>query len=96
MWVAERLELPKSTASATVKALEQRDLLIRARDPLDGRKLAIVLTEEGLRLVRGDTALELELVTAILRDVPRPRRHALVRLLQQLAERAERIDSRRL
>jgi len=94
MWVAERLELAKSSASVTVKALERRGLVTRARDPFDERKLAIVLTAEGRRRVRHDTVLDLDLVAATLNDLPVFRRYTLVRLLEQLAERAERVPRR--
>ncbi len=49
--VAERLEMTSSNVAAALRELEAADLVTRAKDPLDGRKARIVVTERGQAVV---------------------------------------------
>jgi DNA-binding MarR family transcriptional regulator len=48
--LADTLRIHPSTVSDVVKRLEKRGLLQRARDPHDGRRVLLGLTERGRRL----------------------------------------------
>jgi MarR family transcriptional regulator, organic hydroperoxide resistance regulator len=82
--VADHLALPKSTASILVKDLERRGFLRRTRDPLDERRLAIVLTEKGAARVLADTVLEPTALAAALARLPPPVRDGLLSGLEHL------------
>ena len=48
-----RLErISPQSMGATIAALEQRGLIARDRDPHDGRRIVLSITDEGLQLVR--------------------------------------------
>ena len=88
-WLAGQLGLPKSTASVLVKDLARRGFVRRARDQSDERRLAIVLTPEGVRRVQADTVLEPARLGAALGGLPEARRSSLVVELERLADAAE-------
>ena len=88
-WLARELRLPKSTASVLVKDLARRGFVRRARDQSDERRLAIVLTPEGVRRVHADTVLEPERLAAALGALPQARASALVVELERLADAGE-------
>jgi DNA-binding MarR family transcriptional regulator len=82
--VARHLGIPKSSASEQVKSLERRGFLTRRRDPDDERRLAIVLTAEGLAQVRSDSVLDLGRLGAALKRLRASDRKALVDGLDRL------------
>ena len=88
-WLAQELRLPKSTASVLVKDLARRGFVRRARDQSDERRLAIVLTPEGVRRVHADTVLEPEQLAAALAALPQTGVSALVGELERLADAGE-------
>jgi DNA-binding MarR family transcriptional regulator len=52
----------------TVAALEERDLVRRSRDPGDGRRIVLSITETGRRMVHGKRGARTEQIAAALRD----------------------------
>lgn len=91
----ERLGLPKSTTSVTVKELERRGLLLRRRAADDERQLSIVLTASGERMVVADTLLDLDRLGRALAGLSGAQRAALLGALEQLARVSERHESER-
>jgi MarR family transcriptional regulator, organic hydroperoxide resistance regulator len=91
--LAEHLQLPKSTTSVLVKALADRGLLTRARDPEDERRLRIALTEEGRRRLAGDTLLAPEPLARALAALPQQTREDLLSGLEALAHASEQLAS---
>jgi DNA-binding MarR family transcriptional regulator len=90
-WLAQHLNLPKSSASVTVKELARRGFVERSRDPADERRLAIVLTEQGRARLAADTVLDTEALSAALDRLAPQSRDALLAGLEQLAAAAESI-----
>jgi DNA-binding MarR family transcriptional regulator len=87
--LAAHLALPKSTASVVVKDLERRGYVRRARDARDERRLAIVLTEDGRRVVEADTVLEPDALGQALAALSAGQRRALLKAMESLAEAGE-------
>jgi DNA-binding MarR family transcriptional regulator len=87
--LAAHLALPKSTASVVVKELERRGYVRRARDPRDERRLAIVLSADGRRVVAADTVLEPGALARALSALPAAQRRELLRAMDALAEAGE-------
>jgi DNA-binding MarR family transcriptional regulator len=52
----------------TVAALLERGLITRSRDPEDGRRIVLSITEEGRRTVHDRRGARTELIAAALRD----------------------------
>jgi|SRR5450756_1695046 len=52
----------------TVAALEEHGLVERSRDPLDGRRIVLSITEKGLRVVHDKRGARTEQLAAALRD----------------------------
>ena len=90
--LAAHLALPKSTASVVVKDLERRGFVRRARDERDERRLAIVLTDEGVARVKADTVLEPERLARALDALEPSERVALLALFEALADAGERLS----
>ena len=52
----------------TVAALEARGLIERSRDPLDGRRVVLAITDAGRRVVHDKRGARTALIAAALRD----------------------------
>jgi DNA-binding MarR family transcriptional regulator len=52
----------------TVAALEDRGLVWRSRDPQDGRRIVLSITEDGRRRVHDKQGARTEQIAAVLRD----------------------------
>jgi MarR family transcriptional regulator, organic hydroperoxide resistance regulator len=87
--LAAHLGLPKSTASVVVKDLERRGYVRRARDARDERRLAIVLSADGRRVVEADTVLEPDALGRALAALPAAERRALLGAMEALADAGE-------
>jgi DNA-binding MarR family transcriptional regulator len=75
----------------TVAALEQRGLITRSRDPEDGRRIMLSLTEAGRQVVHSRRDVRTERIARALRDGFTPDERAqllaVVPLVERLAER---------
>jgi DNA-binding MarR family transcriptional regulator len=64
-----RLErISPQSMGATISALEERGLIERTRDPEDGRRIALSITEAGRRTVHDKRGARTEQIAAALRD----------------------------
>jgi DNA-binding MarR family transcriptional regulator len=74
----------------TVAALEQRGLIARDRDPEDGRRIMLSLTEAGQQVVHSRRGARTEQIARALRDGfthdERAQLRAIVPLIERLAE----------
>jgi len=52
----------------TVAALEERGLIQRSRDPLDGRRIVLSITETGRQVVHDKRGARTAMIAAALRD----------------------------
>jgi DNA-binding MarR family transcriptional regulator len=52
----------------TVAALEERGLIERSRDPLDGRRVVLSITESGRQVVHDKRGARTAMIAAALRD----------------------------
>jgi DNA-binding MarR family transcriptional regulator len=89
--LAAHLALPKSTASVVVKDLERRGYVRRARDARDERRLAIVLSAAGRRVVEADTVLDADALGRALAALSAAERRALLGAMEALADAGERL-----
>lgn len=86
---AERIS-PQSMG-ATIAVLEQRGLVARERDPADGRRIVLTITEGGRRLVHDRRGKRTELIARALDGGFTPAEleqlRAAAPLLERLAEK---------
>lgn len=82
--VAEFFGLTKGTVSQTIAALHRKGMLDKQPDPADGRRIHLILTRAGDRVVRE------AFPPALLRTVAIPRDTALVAELDGLLRRMQR------
>ena len=87
--LAQRLALPKSTASVLVKGLEQRGFLRRERNPNNERELAIALTDAGAERVAADSVLDSAGLAAALGELSKKERRNMLKALEHLADACE-------
>jgi DNA-binding MarR family transcriptional regulator len=75
----------------TVAALEERGLIERSRDPLDGRRVVLSITEAGRQVVHDKRGARTAMIAAALRDgftdAELGQLLAAAPLIQRLAER---------
>ena len=75
----------------TVAALEERGLIERSRDPLDGRRVVLAITEAGRQVVHDKRGARTALIAAALRDgfteIELGQLLAAAPLIQRLAEK---------
>lgn len=50
--VAKHLDIPKAAVSRAIDTLEKLDLLVRIRDPKDGRSITLGRTPRGIEYLR--------------------------------------------
>jgi DNA-binding MarR family transcriptional regulator len=76
---------------ATVAALEERGLVARTRDPEDGRRIVLSITEQGRQVVRDRRDERTEKIAIALgagfTEAERAQLRAVAPLLERLAER---------
>jgi MarR family transcriptional regulator, organic hydroperoxide resistance regulator len=84
-WLAEHLDLPKSSTSVLVKHLERRRFVRRRRRADDERRLEVRLTPKGRRRVLAARALDADALARALGSLPRRDRIALIAGMERLA-----------
>ncbi len=89
--VAMGVALP--TMSLSVDRMEGLGLVKRERDPVDGRRVALRLTEAGGRLARSRSLLDPVRVRALLASLTAAERTAGVEAVVALARAAQRLGS---
>lgn len=88
--LAKRMGVTLSTMSLAVDRLEHLHLVLRARDPEDGRRLQLTLTEEGVRMKESHVVLDPERVRRVLERLSAEERGEVLRGLALLAKAAQR------
>lgn len=87
--VAELMSLDKTTAAGVLRRLEGRGLVVRDRDPGDGRRMLASLTEPGeAALVRAAPAV-LDVQDRLLQSLSFDEGEALLRLLRLVVYRGD-------
>src|SRR5487761_1775482 len=66
--LAKQDRISPQSMGATLAALEQRGLIERRRDPADGRRVVLSITEAGRQLANDRRGARVELLAAALRD----------------------------
>jgi DNA-binding MarR family transcriptional regulator len=89
--LAKQDRISPQSMGATLAALEQRGLIERRRDPADGRRIVLSVTEAGRQLTRDRRGARTEQFAAALRGAfTKPERDQLLAaapLLERLAEK---------
>ncbi|WP_051581586.1 MarR family winged helix-turn-helix transcriptional regulator [Pseudonocardia acaciae] len=89
--VGELASLDKSTVGDVVSRLVRRGLVRRHRDPADGRRKLLHVTDDARRTVRAEVEHLKEIDARFLAPLPPPERHRLLRRLRAIAF-ADRVD----
>jgi DNA-binding MarR family transcriptional regulator len=89
--LARHLGIGRSTLSAALARLERLGLVETKRDPADGRRKRIRLSERGRRAVAERSVLDPERVAALLGAMPPDERCRAVAGLEALAAAARRL-----
>ena len=89
--LARHDRISPQSMGVTVAALQDRGLIERSRDPEDGRRIVLSITEAGRQLVHDKRGARTEQIAAALRDGftddELGQLEAVVRLLERLAEK---------
>lgn len=86
--VAERLDLPFSTATNRVDRLVKSGILCRGRSDLDRRIVEVKLSDHGRELVSAGHEIRLSMGRAMLAALSPGERELLIELMQKMSERA--------
>lgn len=73
-----------ATLQGVVKRLTQRSLIVRTRDPNDGRRLVLRLTDAGETLVTENISLGVGISREILGPLSPQERDTVIRLLRRI------------
>ncbi|HVU11744.1 MAG TPA: MarR family transcriptional regulator [Phototrophicaceae bacterium] len=80
--------LDPSTLVPVIDALERKGLLTRQRDPQDRRRMPLLLTEEGVKLIQHMTVMsEDDLLFKCLSEMGEEKTQTLLALLREVMER---------
>jgi DNA-binding MarR family transcriptional regulator len=89
--LAKQDRISPQSMGATLAALEQRGLVARDRDPEDGRRIVLSVTDAGRQVVNDRRGARTELIATALRggftDYELAQFLAVVPLLERLAEK---------
>ncbi|MBX5467939.1 MAG: MarR family transcriptional regulator [Firmicutes bacterium] len=85
MELAGLLRVAGPTATRTIEALVQKQLLVRDRDPQDRRIVWVRLSPAGARLLDQERAGHVQYFQNLLAVLPREDQTALVRIMKRLA-----------
>ncbi|WP_308188919.1 MarR family winged helix-turn-helix transcriptional regulator [Streptacidiphilus sp. ASG 303] len=83
--VGERASLDKATMAEMVGRLVRRGLVLRRRDPADGRRKLLSLSPNGVQLVREATAGVVQVQRTLFEPLDETERHHLVATLGLVA-----------
>ncbi|WP_030826344.1 MarR family winged helix-turn-helix transcriptional regulator [Streptomyces hygroscopicus] len=89
--LSEQVHLDRSTIADLVARLARRGLLERVRDPLDGRRNVLRLTEEGIRTHRKLVTRTARMNRVFLAPLDEAERETLLRLIARVADAAEEL-----
>ncbi|QLH21647.1 MarR family winged helix-turn-helix transcriptional regulator [Streptomyces sp. Rer75] len=91
--LSEHVHLDRSTIADVVARLGRRGLLERVRDPRDGRRNVLKLTDEGERLHRKLVTRTARMNRVFLAPLDEDERELLLRLIGRVADAAEELRS---
>jgi MarR family transcriptional regulator, temperature-dependent positive regulator of motility len=91
--LSEHVHLDRSTIADVVARLGRRGLLERVRDPRDGRRNVLKLTDEGERLHRKLVTRTARMNRVFLAPLAEDERELLLRLIGRVADAAEELRS---
>ncbi|MFI0818175.1 MarR family winged helix-turn-helix transcriptional regulator [Streptomyces sp. NPDC021098] len=89
--LSEHVHLDRSTIADLVARLGRRGLLERVRDPRDGRRNVLKLTDEGERLHRKLMTRTARMNRVFLAPLDEDERELLLRLIGRVADAAEEL-----
>ncbi|NJP71968.1 MarR family transcriptional regulator [Streptomyces sp. C1-2] len=89
--VGERVGLDRSTIAEVVSRLGRRGLLGKARDPRDGRRFLLDLTEEGVRVHRRLTVRTARMNQVFLAPLSAEEQEQFFALIGRVADAAEKL-----
>lgn len=87
--VGERVGLDRSTIAEVISRLDRRGLLGKVRDPQDGRRFLLRLTEDGMRTHRKLTVRTARMNQLFLGPLSAEERTLFLDLIQRVSEAAE-------
>ena len=86
--LSRRFVVDPSTLVPTIDTLERKGLVTRQRDPQDRRRIPLLLTEEGAKLLHDMPLMqEDDLLYKCLGDMGEAKAHELLELLRQVVQR---------
>ena len=91
--VGERVGLDRSTMSEVISRLGRRGLLDKVRDPQDGRRSLLRLTEDGVRTHRRLTVRTARMNQVFLAPLSEDERDVFFELIRRVADAAEELRS---
>ena len=80
--LAESAMLTSGAMTNRIDRLEEQDLVRRTKDPEDGRKVLVRLTDKGLKLIEGATEARFETAMDALESLSARQRVSLANLLR--------------
>ncbi|WP_364703060.1 MarR family winged helix-turn-helix transcriptional regulator [Streptomyces ossamyceticus] len=91
--VGERVGLDRSTMSEVIARLGRRGLLDKVRDPQDGRRFLLRLTEDGVRTHRRLTVRTARMNQVFLAPLSEDEQSQFFELIRRVADAAEELRS---
>ncbi|KAK1179072.1 MarR family transcriptional regulator [Streptomyces sp. NBS 14/10] len=89
--LSEHVHLDRSTVADVVARLARRGLVERVRDPRDGRRNVLKLTDEGVRVHRKLVTRTARMNRVFLAPLDEGERETLMRLIARVADAAEEL-----
>ncbi|SDC56615.1 MarR family winged helix-turn-helix transcriptional regulator [Streptomyces prasinopilosus] len=89
--VGERVGLDRSTIAEVIGRLLRRDLLDKVRDPRDGRRFLLRLTDDGLRTHRRLAVRTARMNQVLLGPLDADEQAAFLALIRRVADAAEEL-----
>lgn len=87
--VREKLKIDKGAAARRAASLEAKGLLVREKNPADGRSRLLYATEEAENLKNSKASIEATFYEWLLRELSQDDRQEFCRILNQLYERSK-------